>query len=315
MSTASSIIREAVVREGRHEGEHPLLDVSNSLESNNMNRWLYWPPGGPHDASVTTSVGAQFDRQNNRLSTSAQEAYPRASAWDIASGRIASNSGISRTSSGRDAALVDSEEDLTSSLEQHTSRHSTSALQPNISTLCTLPKPLPIPEDFKRDGNLIRERYQGITTLRADLCFKKRDSSTASMYRMCEFLCADESNQLMLEMQYFWNQAPLTLWSVSMIPDPCDENVERSAILASLVESLYLAFTYRHQLGLRRPGASGCAPPVDSGKEDCPTWTEGVPRLCSTLVLCDMDPIFLIDQSNPFTKRNIVANAGNIFSI
>ena len=71
--------------------------------------------------------------------------------------------------------------------------------------------------------------------------FNRQDTATASVYRMCEFLCANESNQLMMEMQYFWDHTRPDIWTLNGLPDPQDNDIEQYAILASLVESLVLA--------------------------------------------------------------------------
>jgi hypothetical protein len=85
--------------------------------------------------------------------------------------------------------------------------------------------------------------------LRLSTHFTENDNPLTSLYRLCEFICADESNQVMLETSYFWSNDS---WSFSSIPDPCDSDIERYAVLASLVESLVYAFNYRLSLGSRR---------------------------------------------------------------
>ncbi|KAK3723947.1 hypothetical protein LTR37_001431 [Vermiconidia calcicola] len=145
--------------------------------------------------------------------------------------------------------------------------------------------------------------------------FNRQDTATASVYRMCEFLCADESNQLMMEMQYFWDHPRPDAWTLNGLPDPQDNDVERYAILASLVESLVLAFNQRLRLGLRRGQPSrDSASHLQDILETCPLWTSKITKLKSTLVLCE-DEFFVSMSNNPFRARNIVANAGNLFSI
>lgn len=176
----------------------------------------------------------------------------------------------------------------------------------------TLPKPLPSPQELRDQKDLISRRYDGITVLRQIPSFSTQDTATASVYRMCEFLCANDSNQLMLEVQYFWDHPRPDLWALEMLPDPRDDDAERYAILASLVESLVLAFNYRLKLGLRRKLATENS--TSQLQENCPYWTSQVLKLQNALILYE-DDIFASISENPFRARNIVANAGNLFSV
>ncbi|KAF2718144.1 hypothetical protein K431DRAFT_231406 [Polychaeton citri CBS 116435] len=176
-----------------------------------------------------------------------------------------------------------------------------------------LPDPLLTPAELRQDSNVVSERHDGIIVLRHTPLFTWRDTPLRSIYRMYEFLCIEESNQLMLETRYFWDSP----WKLGMIPDPGDANLERYAVIASIVESLELAFRYRYSLGSRRPRypsrLSG-NPKYEDSEFACPSWTSAVPRLSSPLILTEQSlPPFV--HSNPFSERNIVANAGNMFSI
>jgi hypothetical protein len=184
-----------------------------------------------------------------------------------------------------------------------------------VSGGAVLPKPLPSPMDLNQQRDLIWQRYDGIVVLRQIPLFRWRDTAMASLYRMSEFLCADESNQLMLEMQYFWNHPS---WTLHQLPDPRDDDAERYAILASLVESLVLAFNYRLKLGLRRDKSHrGSDLRSQIIPETCPSWTTRVTKLDRPLVLYEEDIYAQIagTTNNAFSDRNIVANAGNLFSI
>lgn len=134
-----------------------------------------------------------------------------------------------------------------------------------------LPEPLPSPRALRERSDLIYQRYDGITMLRQVPLFHRQDTSTASLYRMCEFLCANNSNQLMGEMQYFWDHPSPVVWALHEIPDPQDEDVERYAILASIVESLVLAFNWRLEHGFRRVKMRGNS--ISDVVETCPYWT------------------------------------------
>lgn len=180
----------------------------------------------------------------------------------------------------------------------------------------TLPAPLPDPQHFLHNRELIWQRYDSITVLRQVSLFQRNDSPSRSIYRMCEFLSADFPNQLMLEMQYFWHHEE-PQWTLAAIPDPRETNVERYAILASLVESLVTAFNARLALGLRR-GRESIVAKSDQIRstpgERAPFWTCKVPRLSYELSLYDAGPYF-VPTDEPFSNRNIIANAGNLFSI
>jgi hypothetical protein len=176
----------------------------------------------------------------------------------------------------------------------------------------TLPKPLPSPRQLQEDPDLIWVRYDGIVMLRQVSQFTIHDTPVASLYRICEFICADQPNQVMLETNYFWSH---NSWSLCSIPDPCDDDDERYAMLASLVESLVIAFNYRLSLGFRRDGA------LDEKSENCPPWVSRVPALRDTLHLKRQtgddfgnEEYSITKATDPFSKRNIEANAGNLFS-
>ena len=184
----------------------------------------------------------------------------------------------------------------------------------------TLPQPVPLPTELRDMTDLIWQRYDAIVVLRRIPLFTRKDSPTRSLYRMYELVASDQSNQLMQEVQYFWNRSASS-WRVQSISDPRDESVERYAILASLVESLVLAFNWRYSLGFRRGReADTSAKLVAEGNlEKSPAWTASVVPLVHELRLYEADPYleFLgeIPRTSPFAQRNIIANAGNIFSI
>ena len=134
--------------------------------------------------------------------------------------------------------------------------------------------------------------------------FVSQDKPINSIYRMCEFICADQSNQLMLEVKYFSKQ---TVWRLEDISHPLDNNSERRAILASIIESLVVAFNYKASLGVTRGG-------VVIAQSRCPTWTSEVGPLDRALILTQMNEEYFSGSDNPFSRRNIRANAGNIFS-
>lgn len=200
--------------------------------------------------------------------------------------------------------------------------------RPMITILClltgytrclTLPEPVPSPETIIHDREIVMRRYDGITILRQLSLFSSRDTPTMSLYRMYEFVSGGFENQLMLETNYFWSHST---WALAALPDPHDTNRERQAILACLVESLVNAFNMRTSLGMRRDEKKH----HKSEMEQCPPWTAKVPPLPHELRLYDeneYDELFTEffedfvrrKDSSPFRKRNVFANAGNIWSI
>ena len=161
---------------------------------------------------------------------------------------------------------------------------------------------------FRKSLEDVKVQYKDLTVLRRSSKFQSTDSPMAALYRMSDFLCVDDSNQLMLETHYFWSRLTDPSWQVSNLSDPLDPVVERYAVLASLAESLALAFNWRIELG------TGSVSRERYTWQEFPSWTRHVPRLEERLVLCEWD-LPVDGPSNPFSKRNIVANAGNLFSI
>ena len=190
-----------------------------------------------------------------------------------------------------------------------------------LELLWVWPWKLRVPAHFRSPRSLrdapdtVWERYDGMTVLRQIPLFIWRDTPTRSLYRMYEYLCADLSDQLMLEFNYFWSHPYPDRWTPEAIADPCDEDLERYAVLASLVESLVNAFNFRRSYGFCRsdalPGHDKEGPDLMVG----PSWTAKVPPLPSRLSL--YEPVFppLPNKKEPFAGRNIVANAGNLFSV
>ncbi|KAM0724101.1 hypothetical protein Q7P37_000281 [Cladosporium fusiforme] len=184
-------------------------------------------------------------------------------------------------------------------------------LTPPVPDDLTLPKHLPTPRR-------IWDRHDGIVILRQVPEFTAHDTPMKSLYRLCEFLCADEPNQVMLEMNYFWSHSSEP-WDLQPISDPNDDNHERYALVVSLVESLVLAFNFLQKLGSRR-GES-----TEARIQHCPLWTVNAPSLDHLLNLQrqsgmdnDMNvgsnDLLSLAPTDLFSKRNITANAGNLFS-
>ncbi|CAD0096613.1 unnamed protein product [Aureobasidium mustum] len=133
----------------------------------------------------------------------------------------------------------------------------------------TLPKPLPTPRALRNDEELVWKRYDGIHALRYIRRFRDHDKPLHSVYRMCEFICSDEEDQLVTETDYFLAR---TNWRLKDIADPDEDNPERRALLAATIECLVDTFNEKHDLGVTRDDAV-------IPRQACPRWVRKVPAV------------------------------------
>ncbi|KEQ92323.1 hypothetical protein AUEXF2481DRAFT_32232 [Aureobasidium subglaciale EXF-2481] len=171
----------------------------------------------------------------------------------------------------------------------------------------TLPRPLPAPQALREDENIVWTRYDGLDALRHIQAFRSHDKPINSVYRMCEFICVDAPNQLMIETEYFLYR---TTWRLEEIPNPDDDHPERRALLAATIESLVDAFNEKHSFGITREGAV-------VAQQVCPRWVEEVPAIDRLLdLVAEHEECFDSDhqRTDPYTRRNIRAHSGTIFN-
>jgi hypothetical protein len=150
--------------------------------------------------------------------------------------------------------------------------------------------------------------------------FACRDTPLRSLYRLFEFVCAQDDGDVMLEGQYFWYHPT---WRLCDIPDPCDPDLTRYAVLASLVETMVMAFNHKIDLGLRRrsePGLSRAArkqahQTEPRHYESGPSWTSRVPRLREQLVLMPRRCEDSVYCDSSFLKRNILAAVSQLRNV
>ncbi|KAI9893371.1 MAG: hypothetical protein M1814_006667 [Vezdaea aestivalis] len=113
--------------------------------------------------------------------------------------------------------------------------------------------------------------------------FVMRDTPLRSLYRLYEDFCTNLTI-MGFESQYFFLH-PEKRWQVFEIPDPCDFDITRYTILASLAEALADACNRRLQFGLHRDGK------IDRNKvaklEKAPLWASRVGPLPERLFLSD----------------------------
>ena len=146
------------------------------------------------------------------------------------------------------------------------------------------------------------------------------DTTSASLYRMYEFLVADWTTQLRNELEYFCCEQPS--WAVFNIPDPMDHaDPLRYAILAVLTKLMCVAFNRRVDHGLPRD-----APAIIEDFEEIaarpkvyerpPEWALRVPPLAIMVFVPDETERTLgvddEDVSMEFRKMNIIMREPHI---
>lgn len=162
------------------------------------------------------------------------------------------------------------------------------------------------PLELRTFKNIRAQRHDGILQLRCIPLFQYRDTALRSIYRIYEYLCSGENYEVGYEVQYFFfhpNQ-----WRIEDIPDPRDDNQERYAILASLIDVLVNSFNWRYDLGLRRSGNREDPQPAC---EVAPKWAREVKRLVDPLAF---EPGFLKEE-NAFIRRNIYLSSAYFYNV
>lgn len=160
-----------------------------------------------------------------------------------------------------------------------------------------------------------------LTNMQSIPIWRAKDTPLRSLYRVYEALVAREHYAVGPEVEYFWYQARRP-WELHCIPDPCDRDPGRYAILACIAGELAEAFNWRLSLGMRRekskhiyPEMYGDVPPPFTPVV-APAWTKGVPAIDAELT-ADLPGDFLDSSgklvleadggSLAFAKRNIIA--------
>lgn len=147
----------------------------------------------------------------------------------------------------------------------------------------------------------------------------KCDTSLACLYRLYEHIMLDQNLEMRNHLEYLWFRR----WPVFEIPDPCDDDPERAAVLACIPSLLVLAFNARIEMGLPRH-----APAIITDEmiekwraeprkyESEPTWAAAMPTLKETLAIPHWDramynfvalPSFESEKaSQEFKRKNIL---------
>ncbi|OJJ50432.1 hypothetical protein ASPZODRAFT_2118010 [Penicilliopsis zonata CBS 506.65] len=186
--------------------------------------------------------------------------------------------------------------------------------------------PNPVPFMVMRDNfGLFRTRASSadLVNMRSIPVWRARDTPIRSIYRIYEAMAAREYVAIGPEVEYFWYQARHS-WSVHCIPDPCDHDPIRYAILACIAEELADAFNWRLSQGLRRDGKHIYRETLDDvlpnyTPETAPSWTRKVPPIDVNLIeglpddVLDSSGKLILEQGGQnlvFAERNIVTNTG-----
>ncbi|KAI4185631.1 MAG: hypothetical protein LQ346_005854 [Caloplaca aetnensis] len=171
------------------------------------------------------------------------------------------------------------------------------------------------PLQLKQDPKILRSRQDGIFQLRCIPLFQMRDTPLRSVYRLYEYMCAGYHSQVQYETEYFYFHPDTARWTLEKIPDPQDDDDQRYAFVASIIEALVAAFNWRLSLGLQRDRsrlsfAEMSAHPVPLNR--APKWVAFVPPLPEPLDVGGTTE----RRKTPFEARNILgANNGHMYSI
>lgn len=193
-----------------------------------------------------------------------------------------------------------------------------------------VPDPVP-PKTMLNNIRLLHSRLTSadLTNMQSIPIWRARDTPLRSLYRIYEALVAREYYAIGPEVEYFWYQARRP-WDLHRIPDPCDRDPVRYAILACIAEELAKAFNWRLSLGMRRekskhiyPEMYGDIPPPFTPVVP-PVWTKGVPAI-DTELIADLPGDFLDPsgklvleadgESLVFAERNIITNTGHFYTV
>lgn len=154
-------------------------------------------------------------------------------------------------------------------------------------------------------------------------CFE--DSQLFALYRLYEFIVLDRVLEYRNALEAFWRRRG---WDVKDIPDPGDDNPERSAFLAGCTYLLARSFNQRVKLGLRRDNPPLITPEeAESARnvpdhlrqwERVPEWAENVAPLRDTFMLPTHDGVTIEDRDDPradpdFKAKNILLWTPHIF--
>ncbi|KAL8953127.1 MAG: hypothetical protein Q9222_001010 [Ikaeria aurantiellina] len=171
------------------------------------------------------------------------------------------------------------------------------------------------PLELRCRPDVVKERQDDIFQLRCIPLFQFRDTPIRSVYRLYEYMCAGFHTQVQYETEYFFFHHDPDRWTPDNMHDLEDEDEERYAFVASILEALIAAFNWRLSMGLQRDHSRLTFSDMDANPPKlfrAPGWAIAVPPLPAPLVLAeDVD-----QRKTPFIDRNIYgANNGHIMEL
>ncbi|KAI4196095.1 MAG: hypothetical protein LQ350_006792 [Teloschistes chrysophthalmus] len=178
-----------------------------------------------------------------------------------------------------------------------------------------VPKNQLTPKELEKMSQAVMTRQDGIFQLRCIPLFRMRDTPLCSIYRIYEYMCANIHDQVQYETEYFYYHGDDPRWAMENVPDPKDENEERYAFVASIVEALVASFNWRLSLGLQRDRSHRSFAEMDTNPPQrlcAPDWATAVPPLPHPLVIGGTTQ----RRKTPFEARNIVgAINGHMYTV
>lgn len=194
----------------------------------------------------------------------------------------------------------------------------------------SVPDPVPI-RTMLNNLPLLQERLasQDLTNMRSTPIWRARDTPLRCLYRIYEAMAAREPYAISPEVEYFWYQSRWR-WTLDRIPDPCDPDPVRYAILACIAEELADGFNWRLSIGMRRLKSQHIyreciydeLPPFTPMVP--PSWTKHVPPVDGNMI-ADL-PCDFVDSSGrlvleegdgapTFAARNIITGTRDFFTV
>lgn len=194
----------------------------------------------------------------------------------------------------------------------------------------SIPDPVPI-RIILNNIPLLNERRasQDLANMRSIPIWRARDTPLRCLYRIYEAMAARETYAISPEVEYFWYQSRRA-WVLDRVPDPCDPDPVRYAILASIAEELAEGFNWRLSLGMRRVKSQHIYP--KSFDEElppftpmvAPSWTKRVPPVDVDMI-ADLPSDFLDSSGRlvleeggdtpAFVARNIMTGTGDFYTV
>lgn len=175
--------------------------------------------------------------------------------------------------------------------------------------------PLLSVEEIEQHPNIIDERHFAIRDFYDMPIFRARDTPLRSLYRLIEYVQANDFIMMGYECTYFFFRRE-PRWLLSRIPDPEDEDPVRYAFLASMAEALVDAFNWRLELGMRRNNTLDLTEQRSTNftPEKVPSWTSKAGPLEKPLTFRESESSHTTPEQH-FLERNITMPNGYLYTV